>query len=82
MERLLQQSNLDPFLKTDTLTVLGVDEKKLEEKEKLNKSENCWEISWFRRIKILFEILKRPYDVGYFLTVCRLNKYRIIALLH
>ena len=41
MERLLQQSNLDPFLKRDTLTVLGVDEKKLEEKEKLNKSENC-----------------------------------------
>ena len=57
----MQQSNLEPFLKTDTtLAVLSIDGKESEEKETLNKSASCKEISCFRRIKILFGILKGP----------------------
>ena len=57
----MQQSNLEPFLKTGTtLAALSTDGKEPEEKERLNKSENCLETSCFRRIKILFEILKGP----------------------
>ena len=57
----MQQSNLEPFLKTDTtLAVLSIDGKEPEEKERLNKSASCKEISCFRRIKILFGILKGP----------------------
>ena len=57
----MQQSNLEPFLKPDTtLAVLSVDGKEPEEKERLNKSASCIEISCFRRIKILFGILKGP----------------------
>ena len=57
----MQQSNLEPFLKTDTtLAVSSVDGKESEEKERLNKSASCLEISCFRRIKILFGILKGP----------------------
>ena len=55
----MQQSNLEPFLKTGTtLAVLSIDGKEPEEKERLNKSASCLEISCFRRIKILFGILK------------------------
>ena len=57
----MQQSNLEPFLKTGTtLAVLSIDGKEPEEKERLNKSASCKEISCFRRIKILFGILKGP----------------------
>ena len=57
----MQQSNLEPFLKPDTtLAVFSVDGKEPEEKERLNKSASCIEISCFRRIKILFGILKGP----------------------
>ena len=57
----MQQSNLQPFLKTGTtLAVLSTDGKKPEEKERLNKSASCLEILCFRRIKILFGILKGP----------------------
>ena len=42
-----------------TLAVLSIDGKEPEEKERLNKSASCLEISRFRRIKILFGILKR-----------------------
>ena len=57
----MQQSNLEPFLKTGTtLAVLSIDGKEPEEKERLNKSASCIEISCFRRIKILFQILKGP----------------------
>ena len=56
----MQQSNLEPFLKTGTtLAVLSTDGKEPEEKERLNKSASCLEIC-FRRIKILFGILKGP----------------------
>ena len=55
----MQQSNLEPFLKAGTtLAVLSIDGKEPEEKERLNKSASCIEISCFRRIKILFGILK------------------------
>ena len=55
----MQQSNLEPFLKTDTtLAVWSIDGKEPEKKERLNKSASCIEISCFRRIKILFGILK------------------------
>ena len=55
----MQQSNLEPFLKTGiTFAVLSINGKVSEEKEKLNKSASCKEISCFRRIKILFGILK------------------------
>ena len=57
----MEQSNLEPFLKTDIiLAVLSIDGKEPEEKERLNKSASCLEISCFRRIKILFGILKGP----------------------
>ena len=57
----MQQSNLEPFLKAGTtLAVLSIDGKEPEEKERLNKSASCIEISCFRRIKILFGILKGP----------------------
>ena len=57
----MQQSNLEPFLKIGTtLAVLSIDGKEPEEKERLNKSASCKEISCFRRIKILFGILKGP----------------------
>ena len=57
----MQQSNLEPFLKTGTtLAVLSIDGKEPEEKERLSKSATCIEISCFRRIKILFGILKGP----------------------
>ena len=53
----MQQSKLESFLKTGTiLAVLSVDGKEPDEKEKLNKSESCLEISFFRRTKILFGI--------------------------
>ena len=73
------------------MAVLSIHGKEPEEKERLNKSAICKETSCFRRIKILFKILKGPqallilrediYDVGYFLTVCRLDKYGIITLM-
>ena len=57
----MQQSNLEPVLKTGTtLAVLSIDGKEPEEKERLNKSASCLEVSYFRRIKILFGILKEP----------------------
>ena len=57
----MQQSNLEPFLKTGTtLAALSTDRKQPEEKERLNKSASCLETSCFRKIKILFEILKGP----------------------
>ena len=57
----MHQSNLEPFLKTDTtLGVLGIDGKEPEGKKGLSKSPSCLEISYFRRIKILFGILKEP----------------------
>ena len=57
----MQQSNLEPFLKTGTtLTILSIDGKKPEEKERLNKSASYLEIFCFRTIKILFGILKGP----------------------
>ena len=43
-----------------TLAVLSIDGKMPEEKETLNKSASCIEISCFRKIKILFGILKGP----------------------
>ena len=50
-------------------------------KKRLNKPASCLEISFFRRIKILFRILNGPlfadverrYDAGYFLTVYRVG---------
>ena len=42
------------------MAVLSIDGKEPEEKEILNKSASCKEISCFRRIKILFGILKGP----------------------
>ena len=42
------------------MAVLSTDGKEPEEKERLNKSASYLEISCFRRIKILFEILKGP----------------------
>ena len=87
----MQQSNSESFLKTcTTLAVLSMDGKEPEEKERLNKSASCIEISYFRRIKILFGIVKglqallilREYnDFGYFLAVFRLEKYKITALM-
>ena len=57
----MQQSNLEPFLKTGTtLAVLSIDGKEPQEKERLNKSASYIEISCFRRIKILIGILKGP----------------------
>ena len=54
-------NNLESFLKTGTtLTVLSIDGKKPDEKERLNKSARCIEISFFRRIKILLGILNGP----------------------
>ena len=58
-------------------------------KERLNKSISCFEIFFFRRIKILLGMLnpgsltdvERICDVSYFLTVCGLGNYRIIALI-
>ena len=41
-----------------SLAVLSTDGKELKEKERLNKSTSCLEISCSRRIKILFRILK------------------------
>ena len=52
-----QSNNLEIFLKTGTtLAVLSgpTDGKEPQEKERLNKSASCLEISFFRRIKILF----------------------------
>ena len=47
--------------KTGTiLPVLSLNGKEPEEKERWNKSASCLEISYFRRIKILFGILKGP----------------------
>ena len=43
-----------------SLAVLSIDGKESKEKERLNKSTSCLEISCFRRIKILFRILKGP----------------------
>ena len=43
-----------------TLAVSSIHEKVPEEKERLNKSASCVEISYFRRIKILLGILKGP----------------------
>ena len=46
------QSNLEPFLKTGTtLAVLNTDRKEPEEKERLNKSVSCLEISCFRSLE-------------------------------
>ena len=57
----MQQPNLELFLKTGTtLAVLTIDGKEPEEKQRLNKSASCIETSCFRRIKILFGILKGP----------------------
>ena len=42
------------------MAVLSIDGKEPGEKERLNKSASCIEISCFRRIKILFGILKGP----------------------
>ena len=61
MGRHSQQSNLAPFLKTSTaLAVVSIDAKEPEEKQRLNKSASCLEISGFRGIKVLFGILKGP----------------------
>ena len=47
--------------KTGTiLAVLSLNGKEPEEKERLNKPASCLEISYFRRIKMLFGILKGP----------------------
>ena len=43
-----------------SFAVLSIDGKESKEKERLNKSTSCLEISCFRRIKILFRILKGP----------------------
>ena len=57
----MQQSNLEPFLKRGTtFAVLSIDGNEPEEKESLNKSASCINISCFRRIKILFGLLKGP----------------------
>ena len=65
----MQQSNLEPFLKTDTtLAVLSIDGKEPEEKERLNKSASC--------IKIFFEILK-----GQALLILREDMMLAISLL-
>ena len=57
----MQQSNLEPFSKTGTtLAVLSTGGKEPEEKERLNKSASSLEVTCFRRIKILFRILKEP----------------------
>ena len=42
------------------MSVLSIDVKEPEEKERLNKSASCLEIHCFRKIKILFGILKGP----------------------
>ena len=57
--RKLQQSNLESFLKTFK-SVLNIDGKEPDEKERLNKSASCLEIFFFRRIRILFGILNEP----------------------
>ena len=57
----MQHRTLEPFLKTGTTSaVLRIDGKEQEEKERLNKSASSLEISCFKRIKILFGILKGP----------------------
>ena len=87
----MQQSNLEPFLKTCTmLAVLSIDGKKPKEEERLNKFASCLEISCFRRIKIFFGILKGPLALlmlreDMMLAISSLSvgldKYRIIALM-
>ena len=42
------------------MAVLSLNGKEPEEKERLNKPASCLEISYFRRIKMLFGILKGP----------------------
>ena len=42
------------------MSVLSIDVKEPEEKERLNKSASCLEIPCFRKIKILFGIQKGP----------------------
>ena len=79
----MQQSNLEPFLKTDTtFAVLSIDGKEPEEKEKLNKLASCLEMSvWNAERTTRFTDVERRYDIGYFVTICRLDKYIIIALM-
>ena len=61
LQNLKNYQILEPFLKTaTTLAVLSIDGKEPEEKERLNNSASCLEILCFRRIKILFGILKGP----------------------
>ena len=55
------------------MPVLSIDGKEPEEKERLNKSASCIEISCFRRIKTLFGILKVP------LAVLRLRENTMFA---
>ena len=78
----MQQSNLESFLKTGTtFAVLSIDGKELEEKERLNKPASCLEISvWKTERTTRFTDVERRYDIGYFVTICRLGKYIIIAL--
>ena len=55
----MQHCTLEPFVKTGTTSaVLSIHGKEQEEKERLNKSASSLEISCFKRIKILFGILK------------------------
>ena len=79
----MQQSNLEPFLKIDTtLAVLSIDRK--EPEEKVVKKYPVLEESnfiWNTERTTSFINIERKYDVGYFLTACRLDKYRNIALM-
>ena len=71
----MQKSDLESFLKTGTIfAVLIIDGKEPDEKERLSKSASCMEISFLKRINILFGILNGP------LALLMLREDMILAL--
>ena len=81
----LLQSNFESFLKLGTaFPILSTNGKTPFMNERLHKSANCLEISFFKRNNILSKVnyltknlnwIEKGYDVSYFFFISRLLKY-------